>query len=158
VTTVPKRGARAVMFALASLALAACSTPSSDIDAGDLMGVFDRDGGPRDGGIVAITAPSASSSSRRPKDAGVPLPHVGRDPPPDGQACVAPRGTPMDGPKRVMGRPGCRGFEILEWRAPDGSPRYACAYVPPDVEKRGPLPLIVFFHGDTPGLDDPSSL
>lgn len=151
------RAARAGAAAIVATLAAACGTPSSEVDAGDLLGVFDRDGGPRDGGVVAI-GPTSTASARRPKDAGAPLPHVERDPPPDGQACVALRGTAMEAPKRVMGRPGCRGFEISEWRAPDGTPRYACAYVPPDIEKRGPLPLVVFFHGDTPGLDDPSSL
>ncbi|MFO0616540.1 MAG: hypothetical protein U0414_28365 [Polyangiaceae bacterium] len=137
-------------------AAASCSTPSSEVDAGDVMGVFDRDGGPSDAGIVAIAQPSASA--RRSKDAGVTLAPVERPAPPEGQTCVAARGAPMDPPKRVMGRPACRGFEVTEWRAPDGSPRYACTFVPPDIDKRGPLPLVVFFHGDTPGLDDPSSL
>lgn len=135
----------------------ACGTPSSDVDAGDLLGVFDRDGGPTDGGIVAVS-PTASASASSRRDAGAPPPRVVRDPPPDGQSCVSVSGAALDAPKRVMGRPACRGFEVMEWRAPDGSPRYACSFVPADIDKRGPLPLVVFFHGDTPGLDDPSSL
>lgn len=47
---------------------------------------------------------------------------------------------------------------MREWRDPSGAPRYACLYSPPDLERRGKLPLLVFFHGTGPGLDDPSGI
>ncbi len=47
---------------------------------------------------------------------------------------------------------------MREWRDPSGAPRYACLYSPPDLDRRGKLPLLVFFHGTGPGLDDPSSI
>lgn len=47
---------------------------------------------------------------------------------------------------------------MLEWRDPTGAPRYACLYTPSELSRRGELPLLVFFHGTGPGLDDPSSI
>ena len=48
--------------------------------------------------------------------------------------------------RRTLGRPACRGAQILEWKDAEGSPRYACVITPPGVETRAPLPLVVFFH------------
>ncbi len=47
---------------------------------------------------------------------------------------------------------------MLEWREASGAPRYACVYNPSDLSRRGEIPLLVFFHGTGPGLDDPSSI
>ncbi len=140
-----------------------CSTPSSDVDGGDLLGVFSRDGGSRDGGIVAIAAsasasgsssasakPSADASARPPVDTKV------REP--DPSSCVAVAGHPEDAPRHTIGRPPCRGGEVLEWRDSSGEPRYGCVFSPPDMERRAPLPLVVYFHGETPGFDDPASV
>jgi hypothetical protein len=137
---------------------AGCGTPSSTIDGGDLMGVFSRDGGAADGGIVAIgSASAATSASAKPaKDAGPPVERRVREP--DPASCVAEAGQPLDVPRRTIGRPACRGGDVLEWRDPAGEPRYGCVFAPNDVEKRAPLPLVVFFHGETPGLDDPGSV
>jgi poly(3-hydroxybutyrate) depolymerase len=83
-------------------------------------------------------------------------PPVERSPGPGGD-CVATHGAPNEELHRTVGRPACRAAEVLEWRDPTGAPRYACLYAPPD-QKRGPLPVIVYFHGGGPGLDDPSSV
>lgn len=139
-----------------------CSTPSSTIDGGDLMGVFERDGGASDGGIIAIAsasaAPSASASAsaKLVGDAGPPPETKVRAP--DPSSCVAEAGQPEEAPRRTMGRPACRGGEVVEWRDPAGEPRYGCIFSPNDMEHRAPLPLVVFFHGETPGLDDPGSV
>jgi hypothetical protein len=158
----------ATLIALAMLAAGSassgCNSPASTIDGGDLMGVFDRDGGRAGSGIVAIDTPSASTvastvttARHHPKkDAGAPIEPSTRKP--DGPSCVALEGAPADPPSRTMGRPACRSADVLEWRDPDGAPRYACLVVPPDADKKGPLPLVVFLHGDTPGLDDPATL
>lgn len=146
----------------ASLGAVGCSTPSSTIDGGDLMGVFERDGGRADGGIVAIgsssaaTSAAASSSAKVPADAGPPVETKVRAPEPVG--CVAEAGRPEEAPRRTVGRPACRGGDVLEWRDAAGEPRYGCVFSPSDMDKRGPLPLVVFFHGETPGLDDPGSV
>jgi predicted esterase len=47
---------------------------------------------------------------------------------------------------------------VLEWRDPAGSPRYGCVYGDDARKERDPLPLVVFFHGTAPALDDPSAL
>jgi dienelactone hydrolase len=44
---------------------------------------------------------------------------------------------------------------VLEWREASGAPRYGCVAEPPDLAKRTPLPLLVFFHGE---LDTPRAL
>lgn len=132
----------------------ACSTPSSGIDGGDLLGVFERDGGPagasrgdaaaeagarlgRDGGPLGEEARA---------DAGLPRPPAVR-PPAEG-SCVAVQGEPDREIRRTLGRPPCRGAQIMEWRDPEGSPRYACVYAPAGVETRAPLPLLIYFHAE----------
>ncbi len=135
-----------------------CSTPSAQIDGGDLRGVFSHDAGgdgaadagPRhgkraraagaDGAAVAAAASGAPAGSVRAPVEGV---------------CVAPAGQPDRDIRRIVGRPPCRGAQVLEWKDAEGSPRYACVVAPPGVETRAPLPLIVFFHDPD---DDPSSV
>jgi poly(3-hydroxybutyrate) depolymerase len=153
--------ARAVLLGLAAaLAVAPaclCATPSAEVDGGDLMGVFARDGGsdasitdggkPRgkrgkDAGPDAARSPSASAP-----DASVRAPAEG--------SCAAEVGQPDRDLRRTLGRPPCRGAQVSEWKDADGSPRYACIYAPPGVETRAPLPLLVFFHDEE---DDPSSV
>jgi len=72
--------------------------------------------------------------------------------------CVTEKGSPAADVRRTVGRPACRSAEILEWRDASGAPRYACVYAPSELEKRSPLPVLVYFHGSEPGLDDPSSM
>lgn len=125
-----------------------CDPPSSTVDTAELHGVFE------DGG--AQSSASASTSTARASASASAAPVVrARNP---GEAdCVEERGEPAP-VGRIKGRPACRASEILEWRDPSGAPRYACLYTPSETEKRGPLPLVVFFHGSTLGLDDPTSL
>lgn len=136
---------------------AACSTPSSTIDGGDLLGVFSHDGG-RDGGAVID-----AGRRRRRKDAGrdaqaAPPPTSAPDASvraPIPGVCVAPGGSPDREIRRTQGRPPCRGARIVEWKDSEGSPRYACIFSPPGVETRAPLPLVIFFHDEQ---DDPSAV
>jgi len=151
----------AALLGLASSAasFAACSTPSSQIDGGDLMGVFSRDGG------VDATDASRDGGRRRKRkksDAGTPAPSASANGAPDASVrapiegvCVAPSGAPDREISRVQGRPPCRGAQVVEWKDAEGSPRYACIVSPPGVETRAPLPLVIFFHDEQ---DDPSSV
>lgn len=132
---------------------AACSTPSTTIDGGDLLGVFERDAGadataavssarrsgPRDAGPEAAAPPPGSSNPRQPAEG----------------SCVAEQGRPGRELRKTVGRPPCRGAQVSEWRDAEGSPRYACIVAPSGVETRAPLPLLVFFHGEG---DNPSSV
>lgn len=70
-------------------------------------------------------------------------------------ACVPASGSPDRELRRVVGRPACRGAQVLEWKDGDGSPRYACVIAPRGVELRAPLPLVIFFHA---AHDDPTSV
>jgi poly(3-hydroxybutyrate) depolymerase len=133
------------------LVLVACE--SSAVDPTDLRGAFDRSSmaasvtaaAPRSAapvGSVGSAAPSASAlAPREPIDT----------------ECVSPAGSARV-PERVEGRPACRGAEVLEWRDERGDPRYACVFAPTDAQARAPLPVILYFHGTGPGLDDPGSL
>lgn len=125
-------------------AVSSCSTPSSTVDGGDLLGVFDQDAG-------ADAADAAADA--RAKDAGKPAkaPAVPAGPTKERRpvtgTCVAKQGEADRELRRTLGRPACRGDEILETRDADGSPRYACLMGARGAEARAPLPLIVFFHG-----------
>lgn len=132
---------------LATLFFLACETPSKDVDPNDLRGVFEK---------PQPSASTAGSGSARASASAAPVaPPRERD---RESGCVTDKGSPITDVKRTVGRPACRSAEILEWRDSAGSPRYGCLYTPPDLEKRSPLPVLVYFHGSEPGLDDPSSL
>lgn len=157
----PSRGLLAAALGsaiAAALAVPACSTPSSTIDGGDLMGVFShdasadaaadgsrRDGGrgPRDAGLDGDAAPAPPLVP----DASVRAPIEG--------VCVRESGAPDREVRRIVGRPACRGAQILEWKDSEGAPRYACVISPPGVETRAPLPLVIFFPD---GEDDPTAV
>ncbi|WP_437760512.1 prolyl oligopeptidase family serine peptidase [Sorangium sp. So ce1389] len=162
----PRRGrallAGATLAGAAAWIAAACSTPSSGVDGGDLLGVFERDAGagaaaadggqPRtatgrqDAGARAAGSPSAAAAQpAKPPEAR----------PPSEGSCVAEQGRPGRELRKTLGRPPCRGAQVLEARDAEGSPRYACVIAPSGVETRAPLPLIVFFHADG---DDPTSV
>lgn len=121
-----------------------CSTPSSTIDGGDLMGVYDKDAGT--GADAAAAARSAKDGGKRDKPQAV-APGPTKERKPVTGTCVAKQGEPDRELRRTLGRPACRGDEILEGRDADGSPRYACVMGARGAEARAPLPLIVFFHG-----------
>ncbi len=127
-----------------SLGVLGCESPSSGVDPTDLRGVLD----PRASSSATAGRPAASASAVAPV-----APTVR---PPSDTACVADAGTPAE-VGRVAGRPACRSGEVLEWRDPSGAPRYACLYTPTESARRGKIPLLVFFHGTGPGLDDPTS-
>lgn len=135
----------------------ACSTPSSEIDGGDLLGAFARDasadagpdaarrgGGRKDASAVGATAPSAPSATAAASERA-----------PTEGACVAEQGQPNRDIRRTLNRPACRGAQVLEWKDAEGAPRYACVITPPGVETRAPLPLVIFFHGPE---DDPTAV
>ncbi|MFO0761805.1 MAG: hypothetical protein U0359_35520 [Byssovorax sp.] len=143
--------------ALAAAALVpACSTPSSTVDGGDLMGVFAHDAGaeggpdaarkdggraPKDAGLDADAAPPAAL------DASVRAPVEG--------VCVRESGAPNREVRRTVGRPACRGAQVMEWKDAEGAPRYACVIAPPGFETRAPLPVVIFFPD---GEDDPTAI
>ncbi len=103
-----------------------------------------RDGGraPRDAGLDGDAAPPPPVL-----DASVRAPIEG--------ACVRESGAPNREVRRVVGRPACRGAQVLEWKDGEGAPRYACVISPPGVETRAPLPLLIFFPD---GEDDPTAV
>jgi len=160
-------GLVASFASFASFASGGCgTTPSSSVDGGDLMGVFDprdagadaaRDGkapalardagkGRHDGGAVALNVGDAGAEGGAPGS-----PSLTRAP--AGGSCVAEEGLPNRELRRVLGRPPCRESQVLEWRDAEGSPRYACVIAPRNVETRAPLPVVVFFHG---AFEDPT--
>jgi hypothetical protein len=102
-----------------------------------------RDGGraPKDGGPDADAAPP-------------PVVDASVRPPTEG-ACVRESGAPNREVRRVVGRPACRGAQVLEWKDSEGAPRYACVIAPSGVETRAPLPLVIFFPD---GEDDPTAV
>ncbi len=149
----------AILLSLLSL-LAACRTDRSDPE--DLRGVFDHPGArsatasvraSQSGAPAAAAASAASAASAAPAIAsGAPLVGlesglaVNRRKPLPGP-CIQVTGEAARANERSARRPACRRAEILERRGPDGAPQYACVFTPGGVEKRAPLPLIVFFHG-----------
>lgn len=152
----------ALLMGLAATLGSSCTSPSSQIDGGDLLGVFSHDASPPDAGPHGrreahrrdaghddnpSPAPSQVGSAASVGGATAQVPSEG--------ACVPEGGVADHDVRRTLGRPPCRGAQVFEWRDGDGAPRYACVYAPPGVETRAPLPLIVFFHGPE---DDPSSV
>ncbi|MEZ4308686.1 MAG: hypothetical protein R3F14_11630 [Polyangiaceae bacterium] len=127
-----------------ALTATSCSTPSSSVDGGDLMGVFDKDAG---------SVADAAASARPRKDGGKPGKAPAVPPGPTKQrspvtgTCVAKQGEADRDLRRILGRPACRGDEIIETRDAHGSPRYACVMGGRGADTRAPLPLIVYFHG-----------
>ena len=124
--------------------VASCSTPSSSVDGGDLLGVFDKDAG---------ASSDAASDARAAKDGGKPVKQPGvpagptKERRPVTGTCVAKQGEADHELRRTLGRPACRGDEIIETKDTDGSPRYACLMGARGAEGRAPVPLVVFFHG-----------
>lgn len=146
----------ALAHGLALLAfLSGCESPSSRVDGADLRGVFDGDAGPKPSASASPTASTGSSATPVPSasaSAKASLPPRA----PEGEGCVEVGAPPRVDVTRTVGRPGCRGAEVMEWRDPSGAPRYACLYAAPGA--RGRLPLVVFLHGDGPGLDTPTAV
>jgi dienelactone hydrolase len=147
-----RHGSALLTAALAGAWLgAACSTPSSGVDGGDLLGVFERDAGAG----AASARPSAARRDAGPGGTSAPAAQPPKPPevrPPSEGSCVAEQGRPRRELRKTLGRPPCRGAQVLETRDAEGSPRYACVIAPSGVETRAPLPLIIFFHaeGDSP--------
>ncbi len=164
--TAPGRSSRKLRVVCSFLALAlgglgagsagsACRTASSEIDGGDLLGVFSLDGsaeaGRRDGGKDGgrkDASPNGAASQAAPPASAVVRPRT------EG-VCVAEGGQPNTEIRRTVGRPACRAAQVLEWKDAEGSPRYACVTAPPGVETRAPLPLVIFFHDPE---DDPTAV
>jgi poly(3-hydroxybutyrate) depolymerase len=145
-------------------AIVGCSSPASDVRGDDLMGVFDADAGTKAGQPAGSAKPHGSASAAPSSSAALaaasasalalaPLPPRT----PESERCVEVSGTPASATSRTMGRPACRGAEVLEWRDAGGAPRYACFFSAPD-EVKGPAPLVVFFPGNGPTLDAPTAV
>lgn len=130
-------------FASLGAITTSCSTPSSGVDGGDLLGVYERDAGAADAAADARSAKDGGKRDRPPAVAPGPL----QERKPVSGTCVASQGEADHELRRTLGRPACRGDEILEIRDADGSPRYACLIGARGAEARAPLPLLVFFHG-----------
>ena len=140
---------RVVLVAL--LGSLASSCESSNVDPSDLRSVFD---GSARSTTSATASPRPSPSAKASAVASL-APPVVREPP--DARCFTPTGsaTPV---RRVEGRPACRGAEVMEWREASGDPRYGCLYASAEVLAQKPVPIVLFFHGTGPALDDPSSL
>ncbi len=132
-----------------SAVVAACNSPSEKVDEKDLHGVFDDAGAKGASSAAPVRSGRASASASA--SVAPPVAHEPSDP-----ACVRQNGEPSE-VRHVIGRPACRGAEVLEWRDPSGAPRYACVFTPAETAKKSPLPVLVYFHGSSPGLDDPAS-
>jgi len=154
--------AAALPLAFVATLGAGCTTPSSSVDGGDLLGVFDRDAAAAD-----AAASDAGQRDAGRKDAGAApatKPMASQKPvarPPTEGSCVAVNGLPDANIKRTLGRPSCPRAEVLEWKDAAGAPRYACVTTPSGIDTRAPLPLVVFFHdaGDNPrSVDKKTSL
>lgn len=126
--------------ALAPVAFFACSTPSTGVDGGDLLGVYEKS----DASADAAPTAKPSKDGGKPKNVSVP-PGPTRERKPVAGSCLAKQGEADHDLRRTLGRPACRD-EIVETRDADGSPRYACVMAK-GAETRAPLPLIVLFHG-----------
>jgi hypothetical protein len=135
-----------------------CGDRATDGDPADLHGVFDPS---------ARVAASASAAATGSASAGRPVASASASPAPgpaeardpaDASGCVSEAGAPDASISRTVGRPACGAAEVLEWRDPSGAPRYACLYAARGGADRGPLPLVVYFHGTGAGLDDPAGL
>jgi dienelactone hydrolase len=145
-------------FALASMSSGCNVLPSSSIDAGDLLGAFERDASAPD----AANDAGRKVAGHKEKDGGIAdagTAAVATTPitrPPNESSCVTIDGQPDRDVKRTFGRPVCPGAEILEWKDDWGAPRYACVTAPKGIETRAPVPLLIFFHdaGKTPSTVD----
>jgi len=139
-----------------------CSSPSSEVRGDDLLGVFEADAGTKDAGAASSAASARPRGSASPAlsgfaASGASSSRVVSTRAPETDRCVEPAGEPAAAPTRTLGRPACRGAEILEWRDATGAPRYACLFAAPD-EVKGPAPLVVFFPGDGPTIDSPTAV
>jgi len=108
------------------------------------------------GAPSASGAPGAAAASARPRASAAPTSSASSDEPPAVVStrrapvkgpCVSTAGEPLKKDPTFARRPGCRGAEIVEFGEADGTPRYACVHRPDDVERRAPLPVVLFFHG-----------
>lgn len=149
-----------MMTPLAFASFSGCnSLPSASVDAGDLLGAFERDASVPDASADA----GRKTNPNKAKDGGVVDAGALNVPPPtpvtrspNEGSCVTPDGQPDRDVKRTFGRPVCPGAEILEWKDAWGAPRYACVIAPKGIETRAPVPLVIFFHdaGKTPSSVD----
>jgi poly(3-hydroxybutyrate) depolymerase len=135
-------------LALSALVLA-CE--SSRTDPAELHGVFDR---PVASASASAAVPPASKTARGAAAPSAPSLSPPVRTPPAGP-CLAPSGAPAPPDGRPAGRPRCLGARVLEARDGAGLPRYACVYAPADVDRRAPLPLVVFFHAEN---DSPAAV
>jgi len=127
-----------------AFALVGCGNlPSSDVDAGDLLGVFEHDAS-----IPDASSDASTKKDPRHKDAG-PRPNLrlrrllrsakpsrARRP----RELRRGRWAPRSRHQTHFWPPSCPGAEVLEWKDDAGAPRYACVIAPKGVETRAPLP------------------
>lgn len=144
------RTARVIWAMAAGLVLGGCD--SSDVDGGDIRGVFDHTAsasGSASGAPPASARASASSSaSATPRIAA-------RERAPIDESCIAEQGEPAPRHRRYGKRPACRRARVLEYRDEDRTPRYGCVFESSKIQQTKPLPLVVFLHGE---FDDATAL
>jgi len=145
-----RAAARALLFGGALSALSGCE--SSNVDGGDLHGVFDHTASPTasaSSSASAAPAPaptaSASAAPRIPTRERAPIAH----------SCIAEEGEPTPRNRRYAKRPACRRSRVLEYRDSQGTPRYGCVFESSKVADTKPLPLVIFLHGE---FDDATAL
>ncbi len=113
-----------------------------DIDGTDLRGLFKSASAP-----TASAPPPKKVKKDKPAADLPPLPPVTERTRVTGP-CIAPKGEPAKKTSRNARRPACRRARILEHKGAQETPRYACVFADSRAEKRKPLPLVVFLHGE----------
>lgn len=141
---------RLVIGALAILAVGACD--GSDVDGGDIRGVFDHTAtasATASGSSAPVaTATATASASAAPRVAS-------RERAPIAKSCIAEEGEPTPRHRRYGKRPACRRARVLEYRDSEGTPRYGCVFESSKIEQAKPVPLVIFLHGE---FDDATAL
>ncbi len=140
----PASGLHSLFFVL--FVLLGCRSKHGDPD--DLRGVFEHSAAPLVAGAPSGSAavkPAKSAKPRASASDDAPMAPLRRKPEPG--PCLKEAGEAAAVDRHAAKRPACRRAEVLEERDPDGTPRYACVFTPDGVDKRAPLPLLLFFHG-----------
>lgn len=140
-----------VSMALVSMALGLGACDSSDVDGGDIRGVFDHTASPSASGSTSTAPPASAPSATATATATI----ASRERAPIAKSCTAEEGEPTPRHRRYGKRPACRRARVLEYRDQDGTPRYGCVFESSKIEEAKPLPLVIFLHGE---FDDATAL
>ncbi|RLB62325.1 MAG: hypothetical protein DRI90_09300 [Deltaproteobacteria bacterium] len=140
-----------VVLAIVLVTWVAVGCESSKTEGADLRGVFDRK--PLASGVSASASAVATAKPKGSADAGPRIAPLTRKPP--AGPCLPPSGNPVAKLGRVARRPACRRARVMEWQDENGMPRYACLFAHRKSSERTPLPLVLFFHGES---DSPTAV